>query len=672
MRKTISLTEHEKKISELEKTISILRKRVCDIGENERRYYNIIMGAPLPCMIYAEDGEVVMLNDAWSDISGYTVEDVPVVEEWLKMAYVDRPAVMKKIRKELRGLFDIEQPVSHVESAIVTKFGDRRIWDFNSSPLGNLADGRKLLITMVTDVTERVKVEDALAKSEENYRMVAETVPCAIYSCAFDEQWTMNYIGPQIKEISGYPFSDFIDNRVRSYASIIYPDDQKNMADKVAEKLQTDEPWRINYRLVHADGSIRFVYEEGRAVRNSYGEISHLVGFVFDETERKKAEEERKKLEIHLKQTQKMETLGTLAGGIAHDFNNILMPVMGFADMGRSKAEENSEIRRCFDKILESASRAGELVEQLLTFSKGKYTEKKSMNLAEVVRDAIGLVRHALPSSVLIKDKIDTSSGMINGNPVQIHQVVVNLCTNSFHSFEGKGEVTVTVDKNDDEFEHEKNRKGFLKLTVKDNGKGMDRKTAERAPEPFFTTKKDGGAGLGLSVVHGIISDHGGNMEIKSEPGEGTSVEIYLPLTETFPEEQAPSVELSVKRGEESVLLLDDNENVAEITACMLSEMGYDATAYTDSKKALEKFRESPESFDIIISDITMPELTGPEFVEKLRDIRPNIPVIYITGYGENPPERLMKKKRDEVTVLKKPLLRASLSEALRRMLDKK
>lgn len=669
MRKAGSVKEYEKKIGALEETVSILRKRIFDISENERRYYNIIMNAPLPCMIYAEDGEVVMLNDAWSDISGYTGEDLSEVDDWLEMAYIDRPDVMKKIKKDLKNLFNIESPVSHGESAIVTKFGDRRIWDFNSSPLGKLADGRRILITMVTDVTERVEVEEALAKSEENYRMVAETVPCAIYSCAFDEQWTMNYVGPQIKEISGYPFSDFIDNRIRSYVSIIHPDDQNKMADKVSEKVHTDDPWKINYRLLHADGSVRFVYEEGRAVRNTYGEVTHLVGFVFDETERKKAEEEKKKLEAHLKQTQKMETLGTLASGIAHDFNNTLMPIMGFADMGRSKAGENTEIRRCFDKVLESASRAGELVEQLLTFSRGKEVEKKSMNFAEVVRDALGLVRHALPSSIVIKDEVDTSSGIINGNPVQIHQIVVNLCTNAFNSFEYKGEVTVIVCR-DDKYEHENNKKGFIKLTVKDNGKGMDRKTAERASEPFFTTKKDNGVGLGLSVVHGIVSDHGGDMTISSKLGEGTSVDIYFPLTETFSSDKHHSVELSVKRGNESVLLLDDNENVAEITGCMLSEMGYKTSVYTDSESALKKFREFPENFDIVISDITMPELTGPEFVEKLRDIRPNISVIYITGYGENPPEYLMKKKAGKVTILKKPLLRASLSEALRKMLD--
>jgi signal transduction histidine kinase/ActR/RegA family two-component response regulator len=393
----------------------------------------------------------------------------------------------------------------------------------------------------------------------------------------------------------------------------------------------------------------------------------------------KKVEERTRALaesERQMQQVLKLQAIGTLAGGIAHDFNNILFPIIGYTELTMDDVPEDSQARANLDEILKAANRAKELVQQILTFSRQNGRERKPVKVQTVVAEALKLLRASIPKTIDIVPALDEECHPILGDPTQVHQVVMNLCTNAYQAMpDSAGRIEVGLAETTISYEEMARRIGIkmgrhVHLWVQDNGIGMDAAVMERIFEPYYTTKEPGkGTGLGLSVIHGIVKNHGGFVTVESAPGRGSTFHVYLPILEDAAEQAPPPASSPPPRGRERILLVDDEEAIVGMARQMLEKMGYAVTAFTSSREALEAFGRRPESFDLLITDMTMPEMTGDELSRKLWQVRPGLPVILCTGYNE----RITEEDALGLGIRKfvmKPIVREEFAAAIRSALD--
>jgi PAS domain S-box-containing protein len=397
--------------------------------------------------------------------------------------------------------------------------------------------------------------------------------------------------------------------------------------------------------------------------------VSGMVVNGRDITERKRGEEK-------LRHSQKMEAIGELAGGIAHDFNNILSPILGYTEMTRNDLPEGSQNRTRLEEVLKAARRAQELVRQILSFSRPGEQERKPLQIQLVVKEVLRLLRASLPTTIEIRQDIDLDCGTVLADPGQIHQIVMNLCTNAFHAMrESGGNLFVdlgTVELGSDTLSgHSGLEPGeYIKLSVKDTGVGMERSVRERAFEPYFTTKAIGeGSGMGLAVVHGIVKSHGGEITVYSEIGKGTVFNVYFPLCGQSRLVPKPETHEPLPMGTERILLVDDEEQLLRMTHAALEQLGYRVTSHTCSVEALEVFQRQPQAFDLVITDQTMPKLTGADLARRAMRIRPDIPIVLCTGFSDQ-----VTKQTAEVIGIRefavKPLGLRQLATLVRHTLD--
>jgi nitrogen-specific signal transduction histidine kinase/CheY-like chemotaxis protein len=397
--------------------------------------------------------------------------------------------------------------------------------------------------------------------------------------------------------------------------------------------------------------------------------------FARDISKRKKVSEEKKAVEDRLRQAQKMEAIGTLAGGIAHDFNNILSVILGYADLAFEGAPVESTLRMNLDKILKAGFRAKDLVKQILTFSRQTGVNPVPLNPAKTLKEAIILLRSSIPTTIKIIDIIDPDSGIILADPTQIHQVLINLCTNAYHAMElTGGEIkivlkSVYLSQEDVLPEQGVDAGEYICLTVQDTGPGILPTVQERIFDPYFTTKETGkGTGLGLSIVHGIVKDFNGFIRFNSERGKGTAFHVFFPSVKkkVLPEE---SITEPVQKGTESILFIDDDETVAEVGELILKEIGYTVTVKTNSIDALETFRNKPDLFDLVITDQIMPNMTGIELAKRMLQIEPGIPIILCTGYN-NTISEIKANSLGIKGVALKPILKKDIAKLIRKVLN--
>ena len=371
-----------------------------------------------------------------------------------------------------------------------------------------------------------------------------------------------------------------------------------------------------------------------------------------------------------------MEAIGTLAGGIAHDFNNILSSVLGYTELALDDAEEGTRLRTNLKTVLSAGERARDLVQQILAFSRQSEKTFGPIQVKLITKEALKLLRAILPTTIEIRQDIQSDS-MVLGDPTQIHQILLNLCTNADHAMREKGgilEVTLVDVELDSLFtaKHPDIKPGtHLRLMVRDTGRGIPPLILDRIFDPFFTTKdKSEGTGMGLSVVHGIVKAHGGAITVQSEPGKGAIFNVFLPVIEKTIVREAP-IEKSIPTGTERVLVVDDEEALVNTHRQMLEGLGYEVVTRTSSIEALELFKARPDRFDLVITDMTMPNLTGSELALKLAKIRPDIPIILCTGFSHE----ITAEKSKEMGIkefLLKPILREVMAETVRRVLDEK
>ncbi len=395
---------------------------------------------------------------------------------------------------------------------------------------------------------------------------------------------------------------------------------------------------------------------------------------VYDLTERMEAEEEKKALGRQLRQAQKMEAVGTLAGGIAHDFNNILSAVIGFTEMAMEDAPPDSFLSHNMEQVLQAGLRAKHLVQQILAFSRQSEHEMRPVQLDRIIQEACELLRASLPTTIAIHTDIQ-SDAFIMGDPTQMHQVLMNLCTNAGHAMRDRGgRLTVALRDADEDEIQERRLTGlaadaYLLLTVEDTGHGIPPTIIDRIFDPFFTTKEHTeGTGMGLSVAHGIIKSHGGSIDVASRPGEGTTFRIYLPKVRRRTANTPPDP-LPLPSGTERVLFVDDETMLVDMSGQILQRLGYQVTACTSSLEALQHFQRDPAAFDLVITDMTMPRMTGKELAVELLKINPQLPIILCTGFSETITEEAAKRLGIQAFILK-PIVMSDLAKTMRKVLD--
>ncbi|MGD9158397.1 MAG: PAS domain S-box protein [Desulfobacteraceae bacterium] len=406
-----------------------------------------------------------------------------------------------------------------------------------------------------------------------------------------------------------------------------------------------------------------------------FGRTKLILAVVQDITERKQAEEEKNKLAIRLQQAQKMESIGTLAGGIAHDFNNILLPIILHAEMAIDDLSPDNPLQQDMIEILKAAKRAKELVQQILTIARKKLEEKVILKSSIVVKEAVKFLRSTIPTTIDIRYDVKTDQDTVLADPTQLNQIVMNLCTNAAHAMKDKGG-SIKIILCNETLSNEKLSRfpdlkpgKYVKLSVEDTGTGIAPEIINKIFEPYYSTKNVGeGTGLGLSIIHGIVKNCNGDIDFISIPDEGATFHVYLPLVET---EVTPLIERSpeVPKGNERILFVDDEKPVVDVNRKILERLGYSVTTETDSIAALEIFRKDPGAFDLVISDMTMPKMTGIELFNELKRSRPDMPVIICTGFSDKIDDKTAPKMGIDGFV-NKPITGSEIAQIIRNVLD--
>ncbi len=460
-----------------------------------------------------------------------------------------------------------------------------------------------------------------------------------------------------------------------------------NIADIYVNPDQREEAKRqiiengeiIDYEIEfkHSKGGTVWISLNVRPIFDEVDAIYAYEGFSINISERKKAEQEKANLESQLRQAQKMEAIGTLAGGIAHDFNNTLAAILGYADLALDNTPNHSPAKDQIKQVLEAGNRAKELVKHILSFSRKNAQERIPVQIHKIIKDDLKLIRASIPATIGIKQNIDSQCGTIRADPTQIHQVMMNLCTNAAQAMDEKGgilevELTPTLlDTIDLENEPKLEPGHYVQLTIKDNGIGIEQEYLDRIFDPYFTTKEVGkGSGMGLAVVIGIVKSHDGMIKVSSKPGHGTTFYVYFPIIESQFQEKINDTG-PLPTGTEKILVVDDEKSIVKLTTLRLERLGYKVTSETSSKKALELFQSQPHAFDLVITDQTMPELTGDNLAKKLMEMKPNIPIIICTGYSS----KMDAEKADFAGIsgfIMKPVDKKELALTIRKILDRR
>ena len=633
--------------------------------ESEEKFSKAFRAVPDAVFITeVESGRVVDVNEGSLRLFGYVREECigrTTFELNLWHNPGDRARMLEQLQANGGAIRDLEIPCQRRDGTRV---------DVVVSCETIELEGRPHLVTIAHDITARKRAEVALRESEAKFAKAFHASPG----------------GMAISEFESKRFVEVSDGYAR-----IFGYTRQEMLGRTGVELQlwAREEERLKFLSdTISHGSVRNMEVEGRrrdgapvfcllsAELMELDGRAHGITALYDITERRRAEQQRVSLEAQLRQTQKLDSLGRLAGGIAHDFNNILTGIGAYTELAVMDAERPVEMRKHLAQVRRATDRAAELVRQILTFSRQTPQERKPTQLAIVVHEALKLLRSSIPKTVELSERLDERSPVVLADATQIHQVIMNLCTNAAHAMrERAGRLTVTLDalfvpcatpreRSDLEPGH------YARLVVRDTGHGMDAATLARIFEPFFTTKSPGeGTGLGLSVVHGIVEEHDGTISACSEVGVGTTVEICLPEHGAIvPQDVETNSELPRGRGER-ILLVDDEAAISAAAAELLRRIGYRVWPHTDPQTALTMFDAAPTAFDAVLTDLAMPRITGIEVARRVLEKRADMPVLLASGHsGAWTPENL--RALGVRRLISKPLTASKLARALRSVLD--
>jgi PAS domain S-box-containing protein len=632
--------------------------------ESEERYRSLIEYAPDGILVFDTDKKLIVEgNNASVKMLGYTASELGTMN-WLHIS----PEVQPDGRKSAEKGMIIQQrvlndEVCELEWVFLSK-DQHEI--FTILQLNRLPASRTNLIrASLMDITDRKQAE---RKMERSQRLLAQAERVSRQGAwewdvvqdiwNFSENW-LSIHGCQASYL-----------KTEDLVKIAHPEDADRITQAFQSALAGEAPYDITHRIIKQDNhEVRYVKALGDVEFNSNNEPIIMWGSAQDITDQKMMEEQ-------LRQSQKIEAVGTLAGGIAHDFNNILAAIMGYSELALDTVPDGSEASEDIKQVLKAGYRATDLVRQILSFSRADAQEEKSVQIYVLIKESLKLLRPAIPTTIEIQQDIQDEQDKILADPVQIQQIIMNLCTNAAQAMEENGGLlqiglaTVEIDSSEAAEHLDLEPGNYQKLTISDTGLGMDEKTLRRAFEPFYTTKDIGqGTGMGLSVVHGIVKSHDGVVTASSELGKGSVFTVYLPVykgkdtTVDGPDDAQPL------GGDERILLVDDEETLAATGKAKLQRLGYQVTAATSSVKALEYFKKHPDAFDLVITDYTMPGMTGTTLSQKILSVRPDLPIIIVTGFSQQlTPERA--KSLGIKRMVMKPLTGERFARAVREVLD--
>ena len=527
------------------------------------------------------------------------------------------------------------------------------------------SDLREIIKLLKSEIKARKQIEQMLKTEKEKFRILTEMSPLGVSLIGSDGRY--KYVNPKFVELFGYSIDEIPTGRDWFRKTFPAPGYRRLVIAAWIHDLKEAQVGEVRPRTYDvrcadgADKTIRF-----RPVTMQDGD---QIVIYEDITE-------RRRLEAHLQQAQKMEAIGTLAGGIAHDFNNILAAILGYGELLAFDMPKDTPAWHNLQAVLKSCHRAKDLIGQILAFSRQNEMNLMPVQISAIVKEALRMLRASLPATIEIRRNIETSDGIVNANATQIHQVLMNLCTNASHAMRETGGVLgVTLSRfqadNQDELPHPDLMPGtYLKLSVSDSGHGMTPEQMKRIFDPYFTTKDAGeGTGLGLAVVQGIVRAHGGVVKVKSLPEKGSVFDVYLPEMQKKTDDQTETVQ-PYRTGHETILFVDDEPALVTMSKQMLELLGYKAVTRTSSIEAYELFRHDPSRFDLVITDMTMPNMTGEKLAGKILTIRPDIPIILCTGYSEQVTEKRARDLGIRAFVMK-PLVMRDLADTIRKVLDK-
>jgi PAS domain S-box-containing protein len=596
-------------------------------------------------------------SEACVGVTGYAPEDFntdPYL--WINMVHEEDRDI---VRRQAEGIL-ARRDVASVVHRIVKKNGEVR-WVSNIPVPCYDGDGNLLSYDgLVKDITERVIAD----KEQKQLVAVIEQTDQGVMIT--DARGVIQYVNSAFEQISGYPREEVIGKKPSMFSSGYHTTEFfRDMWNTISH----GNTWSGQIICRRKNGSIQHIQTTVSPMRDEKGQITNYVSVRRDITQDLLMQE-------RLRQAQKMEAIGTLAGGIAHDFNNILAAVLGFAELLQDEIPEEGPATKHLSQVIDAANRAKELVQQILSFSRKVGKEFKPLQVHNVIEEALKLLRASLPTTIEIVEDIDLESGQVLGDATQVHQIVMNLCTNAYHAMREKGGIlTISLHRVELKGEIRENpgnlpRGAYVRLSVRDTGHGMSKETQERIFMPFFTTKPTGeGTGLGLAIVQGIVTGFGGAITVESEMDKGSCFDVYLPTLTTRSADEASGGKAMAKGRGERILFVDDEAMLASLWLRRLSSLGYEVVVKSDASEALDEFAAAPSRFDLVITDQTMPHMTGLDLATRILRIRPGMPIILTTGYSDLVTPEMVKEKGVREYV-QKPVMAADFSQIIRKILD--
>ena len=673
MLKKPSYEELQQRIQELEQKVIQLKQAD---EQNQIESSILFNKAPLVMVILDHEHRVCKLNEAAVNMArrlkessigllgGEALRCINAMDDPQGCGY-SAACEFCVVRKTVLDTFKSGQDRRSVEAPIsyATENGTVDIWVLVSTCLLELPEGDRVFVCL-EDITERKRAEFTIRQNDDKYRTVLEANPDPVV--VYDIEGKVIYFNPAFTEVFGWTLEERLGKKNDAFVPEDAWQETKMMIDKVlaGERFYNVETCRFNKKgeiiPVSISGAI-YKDQDG----NPIGSIINLRDI-----------SEQKRMEALLQQSQKMEAIGTLAGGIAHDFNNMLFPLVGHSEMLRADLPADSPLQHHVNMILEATMRSKDLVKQILAFSRQGHQEINLIKLQPIIKESIKLLRSSIPTTIDIQHEIDPGCGAVVADPTQVHQIVMNLATNSYHAMEDSGG-RLKIDLKQVRMEPDPSLLPgltpgeYARVTVSDTGIGIEKDAMNKIFDPYFTTKATGkGTGLGLSVVQGIVKRCHGDICIYSEPGKGTKVQVYLPIADRRFEPMRIDQSKTIQGGTEKILLVDDEVIIARTEQQLLERLGYQVTIRTGSVDALEAFKANPDRFDLVVTDMNMPNLTGIQLAGEIKKIRPEIPIILCTGYSYQVDEEKSKALGIQGFIMK-PVMTQEIAGVIRKVLDK-
>ncbi|MCP4576914.1 MAG: response regulator [Deltaproteobacteria bacterium] len=649
-----ALKKHQEGLEEL------IAAHMAELRVSKEKFSKAFQNAPLLMTISSvEDGRYLDVNDAFVRITGYAREKA-VGERSVDLGFISA-----ENRNRLVNILKAEGRISELELELTSAQGERVVCRYSGEIIE--VEGKRRLLSIAADITERKRAENALRESTVRFQKVFDSQLDAIF--VLDSRMPPRILecNRAAEKIFGYAAEEMIgETTAKLHVDASY---LKTFQQKLYKTLKTQDHLEdFEFSMKRKDGKIFPSKHTVLGLTDDPGERRGWISIVGDLTE-------QKKMETRLQRAQKMEAIGNLAGGIAHDFNNILFPIVGMAELLQEDLPSGGLEYENVKMIHKAAERGRRLVGQILAFSRRSEHKMMLVRLQHIMKEVLGLCRSTIPADIQIKRFIQGDCGLVMADATQLHQVAMNLITNAYHAVEQTGG-TISVQLKErvlgtgDPADLPLNPGPYAMLSVSDTGCGMDSALMGKIFDPYFTTKeKEKGTGLGLAVVYGIVKEHGGDIRVQSRLGEGTTVEVYLPLLEdASPMESAGDSNVH-PTGSERILLVDDEAQVVHLEKQILERLGYQVTPFTDSVDALGAFRRDPDAFDLVVTDMAMPNLAGDRLAEELISIRQNIPIIVCTGFSERIDEETANRNGIKGFLLK-PASISDLANLLRKTLD--